>query len=100
MTRCLWQSEDPPDEFSCTRCGRTMPRAGISVLPYNRTCTVQVPRGLGDWLAQQLIRVGIRKRYGCGCGRRQETLNRAIPFDWFIWKWRLFWPLLWVFRRR
>lgn len=38
------------------------------------------PRGLGDTLASILHAVGIRKRRGCGCGRRQALLNRLFPY--------------------
>lgn len=38
------------------------------------------PRGLGDVVAKALSAVGIRKKKGCNCGKRQELLNRMIPF--------------------
>lgn len=37
-------------------------------------------RGLGDVVARALEAVGIRKRKGCKCGKRQEALNRWFPF--------------------
>ena len=37
-------------------------------------------RGLGDVVAAGLERVGIKKRKGCGCGKRQAMLNKLIPF--------------------
>lgn len=37
-------------------------------------------RGLGDLVAKGLEAVGIKKKQGCGCDGRQETLNR-----WFPW---------------
>lgn len=36
-------------------------------------------KGLGDWIANLLTRIGIRKRPGCGCDKRQAWLNRV----WF-----------------
>lgn len=41
---------------------------------------VQPARGLGDTIASILHAVGIRKRRGCGCGRRQAWLNRIVPY--------------------
>lgn len=37
-------------------------------------------RGLGDLVAAGLSAVGIKKRSGCGCGKRQAWLNRMVPF--------------------
>lgn len=37
-------------------------------------------RGLGDAVAAGLERVGIKKRKGCGCGKRQAMLNKLVPF--------------------
>ena len=37
-------------------------------------------RGLGDLVARGLEAVGVKKRKGCGCQRRQDALNRALPF--------------------
>jgi hypothetical protein len=34
-------------------------------------------RGLGDYIAALLVRVGIRKRPGCGCDARRQWLNRV-----------------------
>lgn len=99
MAPCIWQSEDPPDHFECRRCGHRTPRADIPVLPYYRTCSVQPPRGFGDTLARWFRRLGVKKRKGCGCNRRQRRLNELLPYDKTAWKWRLLWPLLWLFRR-
>lgn len=38
-------------------------------------------RGLGDTLASILSAVGIRKRHGCGCGRKIAWLNRMVPYS-------------------
>jgi hypothetical protein len=53
-------------------------------LPIRHHCrAVRVPketsseRGLGDFIAALLIRVGIRKRPGCGCEARRKWLNRV-----------------------
>ncbi len=37
-------------------------------------------RGLGDTVARFLNWIGIKKRPGCGCERRQEWLNRLFPY--------------------
>ena len=38
------------------------------------------PRGLGDTIAIGLAAIGVRKRKGCGCGKRQAWLNRLVPY--------------------
>lgn len=40
----------------------------------------QPSRGLGDTIEKTLSAVGIRKRPGCGCGKRQAALNRIFPY--------------------
>lgn len=42
-------------------------------------------KGLGDLIAKMTSLVGIKPKEGCGCKKRQETLNEAVPFpitDW------------------
>lgn len=37
-------------------------------------------RGLGDVVAKVAAAVGIKPTKGCGCKKRQEALNRLMPF--------------------
>jgi hypothetical protein len=37
-------------------------------------------RGLGDVVAKVAAAVGIKPTKGCGCKKRQEALNRLVPF--------------------
>lgn len=37
-------------------------------------------RGLGDLVARGLSAIGIKQKAGCGCSKRQVTLNRVLPF--------------------
>lgn len=38
------------------------------------------PRGFGDTVANFLHKVGVKKKKGCGCSKRQEFLNKLIPY--------------------
>jgi hypothetical protein len=38
-------------------------------------------RGLGDLVARGLEKIGIRKKPGCGCHKRQKNLNKWVPFS-------------------
>ena len=37
-------------------------------------------RGLGDVIARIASALGIKQKPGCGCERRQEKLNKLVPF--------------------
>ena len=37
------------------------------------------PRGLGDVIESVANAVGIKKRAGCNCRKRQKTLNQKLP---------------------
>lgn len=37
-------------------------------------------RGFGDTVAKVLEKVGIKKKEGCGCEKRQEKLNQWFPY--------------------
>ena len=59
---------------------------GLYVLP---CCKFKLPHlpaecscsgGLGDTIAKVLAKAGVRKREGCGCEKRQEALNRLVPY--------------------
>ena len=93
--RCEFETID--DHYTCTRCGWSIATARIKVLPLNRSCDRQGVAGIGDILARVFGWIGFRKRSGCGCGKRQATLNRWIPFDMAVWKSRIRW-LFWIFK--
>jgi hypothetical protein len=38
-------------------------------------------KGLGDTVAALTDLVGIKKTEGCGCQKRQEWLNKKIPYN-------------------
>ena len=38
------------------------------------------PRGLGSLISSMLNRIGIKKKPGCGCQKRADTLDRLFPF--------------------
>lgn len=98
MNQCSWENDDPPKVFRCKRCGFERDRSAIPLLPYRRSCAVQRPAGFGDWLARLFGWIGFKQRKGCGCAKRQATLNRWIPFDLRVWRARLLW-LTFPFRR-
>jgi len=70
--------------MNCKRCGRSIDH--VKVWPLHCSCGLVTyqdgytrsafRRGLGDWLADVLRSVGVRKREGCKCQQRQEALNR------------------------
>lgn len=37
--------------------------------------------GLGDFVAKALSSLGVKKKQGCGCAKRQEKLNQMFPFE-------------------
>ena len=46
--------------------------------PYNPI--QQSSRGLGDTIAKVAKAVGIKQTPGCGCEKRQEALNKMVPY--------------------
>ena len=40
----------------------------------------QSSRGLGDTVAKVANKLGFKKTPGCGCEKRQETLNKLVPY--------------------
>lgn len=46
----------------------------------NEPNRVKKSRGLGDLLAKCLGWLGVKKKQGCGCGQRQNKLNKWFPF--------------------
>lgn len=37
-------------------------------------------RGIGDWIAKGLYKLGMKQTPGCGCSSRQRYLNELVPF--------------------
>jgi hypothetical protein len=78
--------------FKCDVCGGLWPIEVSDPLPIRHHCRARTvernsfrsktPRGLGDFVATILARLGIRKRAGCGCQARREWLNRVG--DWIV----------------
>lgn len=50
------------------------------VATVKQSLTVQKMRGLGDVVAKVASAVGIKAKNGCGCKKRQEALNKLVPF--------------------
>lgn len=48
--------------------------------PYNPHQMVSPSRGLGDTVAKITKAVGIKQTPGCGCAKRQEALNKLVPY--------------------
>ena len=47
--------------------------------PYNPI--QQSSRGLGDTIANVAKKLGFKQTEGCGCQKRQEALNRLVPYQ-------------------
>ena len=76
--RAEWPADVPPDPddrstWTPTLLSFVEPLSNAEQLPAK-------PRGLGDTIALGLQALGIRKRKGCGCGKRQAWLNRLVPY--------------------
>lgn len=50
----------------------------MSLKPFNPVS--QSSRGLGDTIAKAAKAIGIKKTESCGCDKRQELLNRLVPY--------------------
>jgi hypothetical protein len=50
----------------------------MSLKPFNPVS--QSSRGLGDTIAKVTNKLGFKKTENCGCQKRQETLNRLVPY--------------------
>lgn len=69
MALCNFQKNG--NVVKCTRCGNEFPASvGVDAIA---NCGRM---GLGDYVAWGLKKVGIRKRAGCGCAKRQKKLNK------------------------
>ena len=89
---CRHRSAEPIDRhaahesrrvYRCDRDGATP--AGRTTPPNCRGCPFgpKPPtrsRGLGDTIAKLTKRLGIKRKPGCGCGKRQAALNRLVPY--------------------
>lgn len=59
----------------CRRCGRQVSSPHPPRKLYGFSCRGR--RGLGDIIAEWIKWLGIKKKPGCGCDKRQQALNRA-----------------------
>lgn len=82
---CEWDSTETAVK-TCIKCGFSIRHTGRLV----RRCDKSIA-GFGDWLARVFGWIGFKQTKGCGCGKRQATLNRWIPFDHRVWRARLLW---------
>lgn len=78
----------------CQRCGRKVktPYAAEPERVHAKCGGVWI--GFGDVIAWLTDRLGFKQRKGCGCKRRQRTLNRWLPFPRIVRAW-LMWMKLW-----
>jgi len=53
-------------------------REDYMLKPYNPV--QQSSRGLGDTVANVAKKLGFKQTEGCGCQKRQEALNRLVPY--------------------
>jgi len=76
----------PPEKYHA-RCGGSEARADNERRPVRQSISKRSseskrpaekrrPFQFGTFVARCLKSVGIKKKTGCGCGRREETLNR------------------------
>lgn len=76
-----WTAGPPTDATTPMLRALVRSRAPDAINAQRQTIrAISRPRGLGDILAAIFARIGIRKRPGCGCARRQATLNRWFAF--------------------
>ena len=81
--KCHWAGDlpQPGTESKCDHCQRMVSKAGVL------RCRMSGPRvqGLGDVIAKVTHATGINRVVkavtggGCGCDKRQSTLNRILP---------------------
>jgi len=73
--RSQWTDDTPPDPDDRSTWTPTL-------LSFVEPLDIQPtgPRGLGDTVATVLAAVGVKKRKGCGCSKRQAWLNRVVPY--------------------
>lgn len=76
-------TQKAPGILHCDICGRDHRHKSA---PEKFFCCA-APLGLGDRMCKFLLRLGIRKRPGCGCGRRQAWLNRFGERVARAWRW-------------
>lgn len=68
------------EQRTCRRCGRTVK---ARLFPVRARCSAKRVFGLGDivaWLIKRVSFGRVVQKPGCGCAKRQETLNR-----WWSW---------------
>jgi hypothetical protein len=79
MTKCEYL-ETGPGTFRCARCGHERTSEHPAHLLHRKCDKPGVSIGLGDTIAKGLGMMGVRKRKGCGCGKRQQKLNEWFPY--------------------
>ena len=68
-------TDGPPTAETLTPTLRSL--MGVFDPPWDES---QPSRGLGDTIAKLTKRLGIKKKPGCGCGRKQAFWNRVLPY--------------------
>lgn len=79
---CKYQKVISPTVNECL-LGRYGGRVSPGVCELCQTSNSNKMAGLGDLVAltiSKLTRGRMKKTSGCGCARRQELLNKAVPF--------------------
>ena len=75
--KCQFVADETDAEIKrCSRCQLTI-RSPHPPERCHANCRRKSWLALGDWLAWLLAAIGIRKKRGCGCGKRQDNLNRV-----------------------
>jgi len=79
-TKCQWSGPMPDGSAKCESCQRMVTPGAVL------RCRLSGPRvqGLGDVIAKVTHAMGISRAVkaitgGCGCDKRQATLNRLLP---------------------
>lgn len=88
MTWCAFV-EHGEHRCRCQKCGKEVAapygchrvHRNCDVIDLNEIAAQRTPAGLGDVAARALEAIGVRKPRGCGCSKRQEMLNRYLPFS-------------------
>lgn len=74
---CKWISEGET-HLKCKLCGQVLPKEEVTG---KEECpTIVGIRGLGDVIAVAAKKIGIKQHKDCGCGKKQNKLNKILPF--------------------
>lgn len=90
MSKCHHQGETVADRVECGSAwikNTTVPAVFCGKCPYHDKPNTELPdgkkvasSGIGDTISKLLRRIGIKKRKGCGCSKRQAKLNQWWKF--------------------